>query len=223
MKKSEQINEIAKALAAAQGAMKPAVFDCENTFFKKGTKPMRYASLKSCMESIRDPLRDNGLFVSQDVTSSGSSISVSTTILHASGQWLEYGPCVFNSKDATTQGFGSAITYGKRYCLCASLGIVADDDDDANDATFGSQKTLENAKPDSTLQPKKKYDDYKGTRISMKQLTTLIELIDGSEHLNEKINDWLLGIGVPNLAMLPVGEYEPLLIRLSERKKAEAV
>lgn len=222
MKRSEQVNEIAKALAAAQGMMKPAVFDCENTFFKKGNKPSRYASLKSCMDSIKEPFNACGLSVHQDVTSVGGAISIATLVSHCSGQWFEFGPCLFNPKDQTSQGYGSAITYGKRYCLCAALSIVADDDDDANDATFGSQKTMENAKPDSTLQPKKKYDGYNGSRITLKQLATIIDLIGGDETLTNKINEWLLGVGVPNLAMLPVDEYEPLVMRLNARKNGEA-
>jgi len=138
MKTSEQINEIAKALALAQGMMKPAVFDSENTFFKKGNKNSKYASLKSCMECIREPFSTNGLSIAQDVITTNESIGITTILFHSSGQFIEFGTCFFNPKDKTVQSYGGAITYGKRYCLCANLSIVADEDDDGNEATFGS-------------------------------------------------------------------------------------
>jgi len=143
MRTSENINEIAKALALAQGAMKPAVFDSENTYFKKGNGASKYASLKSCMDCIREPFSSNGLSVVQNVISQNNMIGITTILFHASGQFIEYDTCFFNPKDQTIQGYGGAITYGKRYCLCSALSIVADDDDDGNSATFISKEEAE--------------------------------------------------------------------------------
>jgi hypothetical protein len=66
----------------------------------------------------------NGLAVVQEVANEERDIGVGTRISHASGQWMEFGPLVVPMAKQDAHGVGSAI-YGKRYGLCAALGIVA--------------------------------------------------------------------------------------------------
>lgn len=129
MKTSEQINEIAEAMSKAQGQMQPADLEGSNPHFKS-----KYVTLASVWNAIRKPLTDNGLSVFQDVTTSERSVSVETKIVHKSGQWMEFGPLLMPVGKQDAQGFGSSITYAKRYALCASLGVVGDEDDDGNEA-----------------------------------------------------------------------------------------
>lgn len=131
MKTSDQINEISKALSAAQKEMKHASKDSDNPFFKS-----KYSDLSSVIDVIREPIGVNGLSFVQDVISDEKGAHISTRILHASGQWIEFGPLTIPLKDKNAHGVGSAITYGKRYALCACLGIVSseDQDDDGNKA-----------------------------------------------------------------------------------------
>jgi hypothetical protein len=129
MKSSEQVNEIAKALSNMQGSMGPAKKDKVNPFFKS-----HYADLTSVWNAIRDPLCENNLCVTQDAVTLPEGISVSTRVVHESGQWFEYGPLLVPLSKNDAQAVGSAISYAKRYALGACLGVVAEVDDDGNKA-----------------------------------------------------------------------------------------
>jgi len=129
MTTSEQINEIATAMAKAQGALAPAAKDTTNPHFGK-----KYADIASVWNAARKPLADNGLSVWQDVTTGDAGVGITTRIAHTSGQWVEFGPLGVPVSKLDAQGVGSAVTYGKRYALAAALGVVAEDDDDGNAA-----------------------------------------------------------------------------------------
>jgi hypothetical protein len=134
MKTSEQITDIAGALAKAQGAIAPAVKDSENAAFKHGTKVSKYADLAAVWGACRKPLADNALAVLQEVCRAEGGVAVTTRITHASGQWIEFEPLTVPVSKNDAHGVGSATTYGRRFSLSAALGIVADDDDDGNGA-----------------------------------------------------------------------------------------
>lgn len=125
MNKSENINELAAALAKAQGAMRFAAKDSNNPFFKS-----KYADLSSVVEAIRDALASNGLSYMQHIHQSDKhEVCVETIILHSSGQWIGCGTVSIPVNKADAQGYGSALTYARRYSLSAAVGVVADDDD----------------------------------------------------------------------------------------------
>ena len=130
---SEQTNELDTALSKAQGAMKPAVFDKVNPHFKS-----KYASLASIFEAIRKPFAENGLSVTQVTKSNGAGGPVLITRLaHTTGQYItsEYQlPLGLNP-----QAMGSARTYARRQEISAVCGVVADEDDDANEATAAAK------------------------------------------------------------------------------------
>jgi len=127
MNKSEQINELASALSKAQAAIKGAVEDSTNPHLS-----YKYASLQANIDASRDALAKNGLSVMQLLTDMACEnmdlITLETVILHSSGQWVSSTFSVpVSKKDA--QGFGSAITYARRYSYAAALGIAPIDDD----------------------------------------------------------------------------------------------
>ena len=125
MNKSDNINELATALAKAQGAMRFAIKDADNPFFKS-----KYADLSSVVEAIRDALSGNGLSYMQHLhPSEKHEVCVETVLLHASGQWVSCGTLTVPVSKHDAQGFGSALTYARRYSLSAAVGVVADDDD----------------------------------------------------------------------------------------------
>lgn len=129
MKRSEQINELGKALTAFQKSAPPIVKD---KTAKLGTYSYKYADLASIWEKIRGGLADNGLSVIQSPSSFQGEPTLTTTLLHESGQWVEDTMQLKVVQDSP-QGQGSAITYARRYALTAMLGLVADDDTDAAD------------------------------------------------------------------------------------------
>lgn len=137
MKTSEAVSEISKAFAAMQSELKPASKDAVNPAFKS-----KYADLAAIWDACRDPLSRNGLFVGQDVTSEPKRVSVTTRVMHVSGQWFEFGPFSVPVEKETAHGLGSATSYAKRYALSAALGVVAENDDDGNEASSRSSQSV---------------------------------------------------------------------------------
>ncbi len=130
MNQSDQLDQLAPALAAAQASLNAAKKDKVNPHFKS-----QYATLQSVWDSAREVLAPNGLSVIQTFEKTdGKLMDIRTTLLHKSGQWIA-GVLSLAPQQANPQGIGSAITYGRRYALAAILGIVADEDDDGNQAS----------------------------------------------------------------------------------------
>lgn len=124
MDKSESLNMLAGALAKAQGQIKGALKDSANPFFKS-----KYADLSSVVEAIRLPLSTNGLSYVQIAHDAETAAKIETLILHSSGEWLSCGAVSVPVSKADAQGFGSAMTYARRYSLSAAFGVAPEDDD----------------------------------------------------------------------------------------------
>lgn len=126
MKTSPTIDRIAPALLSAQEAVKDPKKTSWNPHFKS-----YYAGLDTVMEAAKEALNNYGIAVLQFPVHSDKGIGLETVLLHVSGQYIsEVATTPLQKQDP--QGVGSAITYLRRYGLCAALGIVADEDDDGN-------------------------------------------------------------------------------------------
>lgn len=123
---SQSLGALAKALSAAQGELEDAKKDAVNPHFKN-----RYATLASVRAAVTPVFSKHGLAVSQLNEPHGDSgVCVVTLLLHSSGEWIRSRLFVpVTKKDP--QGFGSALSYARRYALAAIANIAADDDDDA--------------------------------------------------------------------------------------------
>lgn len=141
MQSSESINELAKALSAAQGEITGALKDSANPFFKS-----KYSDLASCWDACRSALSKNGLAVSQFPTTEATGTYLVTSLLHSSGQWMR-SSLVLQPKDDSPQAMGSALTYARRYALCAVVG-VAQVDDDGNAASGRANAEIHSPKGD---------------------------------------------------------------------------
>ena len=137
MTHSEKINELAAALAKAQGQIEGAKKDSINPHFKN-----RYADLSSVWDACREALTTNGLSVVQSAENCEAGYGVTTMLLHTSGQWMRGTLYLKPTKD-DPQGAGSALTYARRYALSAMIGIAPEDDD----ANAASQKPVVAAMP----------------------------------------------------------------------------
>lgn len=126
MRTSEQINELATALAAAQAEMKNATLNKVNPHFKS-----KYADLAGIRDTVTPALAKHGLSIAQGTDTLDSGIVVVTRLMHKSGQWIESRFPISYDKP---QAMGSAYTYARRYSLSAMCAISADEDDDANAA-----------------------------------------------------------------------------------------
>lgn len=130
MKTSDNITKISAALVKAQGELNAVIKDGNNPHFRS-----KYATLQNIVESTRDTLRKHGLAVVQTFSETdGTYISLNTTLLHESGEYIS-GTFSMRPSKVDPQGLGSATTYARRYALSAILGIVTDEDDDGNMAS----------------------------------------------------------------------------------------
>jgi|TARA_R110002124_G_scaffold883_5_gene4497 hypothetical protein len=168
MKMSTDCSKVVPAFISAQGTLERASKDADNPFFKS-----KYADLSAVWLACQEALGENGLAVIQDVTTSENGVEVSTRVLHISGQWLECGPLTIPLAKSDAQGVGSAITYGRRYGLSATLGIVTELDDDGNAAS----------KHGKTLAPKVK------TSVTVSENSYLI-VVEGYKDPEAKIRAW---------------------------------
>ena len=129
---SPEVKDLFTAIQKAQGAMTGVAKDSTNPHFKN-----RYASLENVIDAAKPALQANGLaFTQAPGALVDGAIEVTTMLMHVSGQWLRSTLHVPLAK-RDPQGVGSAITYGCRYSLMATLGLppVDDDAESATDRT----------------------------------------------------------------------------------------
>jgi len=133
---SEQINELAAALAKAQAEFTHASKAVKNEYFKSS-----YADLPAVIDASRAALSKNGLCVMQSTTvrESGDILLV-TTLAHSGGQWIK-GEYPVKPVKADPQGYGSALTYARRYAYCAIVGVAAIGEDDDGNAASGNHQS----------------------------------------------------------------------------------
>ena len=131
---SDKITNLAKAMLEVQKQLRPALKDSYNGFTQS-----KYATLNSVMEACSEALIDNGIWVTQypvPVEGDGSLLGLATKLVHAeSGEWQE-SLLVMPLSKTDPQGYGSALTYARRYGLSSMVGLVTEDDD-ANIACKG--------------------------------------------------------------------------------------
>ncbi len=153
---SDEVTELAKAMLEVQRAVRPACKDSFNEFTRS-----KYATLGSVMEACRDTLIDNGIWVTQFPVDVGVShtLGLVTKMVHVdSGQW-QSSLLVMPLPKNDPQGYGSALTYARRYGLSALVGIVTEDDDGNLASTTSSNQasstTVLNGQNQPRFQPQK--------------------------------------------------------------------
>jgi hypothetical protein len=126
MKFSEKIDKIFPAFVKAQSEFMKATKDSTNPFFNS-----KYADLNAYLDGSAEGLKDNDLAIIQDSTGSPERhvVSVSTLIVHSSGQWIQSEPLTMIPTDNKPQTYGSCLTYCRRYSLSTMLSMGASDDD----------------------------------------------------------------------------------------------
>lgn len=148
MNHSDQLDQLATALSAAQAEIEGAVKRETNPHFRK-----KYADLGAVWDAIREPFTKRGLSITQlpSCAAGAEALAIETVLMHASGQWISETFIMPVSKP-DPQGFGSAMTYARRYSLMAVAGI-APVDDDAEGAT--DRKPPPKPEPKAETKPSK--------------------------------------------------------------------
>jgi len=198
---SVSISKLAKALSAAQGEMEGAKKGCENPFFKR-----KYADLWEVWQACREPLAKNGLAVVQTTEECQSGdILMITTLMHESGEWTR-GRLKMKPVKQDPQGYGSCITYARRYALAAIVG-VSPEDDDGNTASSGDKK----AETPKTA-PKKPAASPKSTVITKQQGQDIFLKATANKWATSAVKDHMKDIcGVEKSAEIKPADYTKLM------------
>jgi hypothetical protein len=136
------MKQIATALVKAQKAFGPALKTSTNPHFKS-----RYADLSACVEAVIEGLNANGIALVQQLSECNDGVIVETIFLHESGETFNCGKLHIPAVKHDAQGYGSALTYARRYSLMSACGI-APEDDDGNSASKTSNVTKVIKKPE---------------------------------------------------------------------------
>jgi len=115
---------IAAAFVKAQRAFGPALKTSTNPHFKS-----KYADLANCVEAVVDALNANGIALMQRTFECKDGVMVETVFVHESGEVMECGMLHVPASKHDAMGFGSALTYARRYSLLAATGLATVDDD----------------------------------------------------------------------------------------------
>ena len=128
--------KIHAALVKAQAGFAPALKTSNNPHFRS-----KYADLSACIEAVIDALNSNGIALVQKTHPHDGGVCVETIFAHESGEVLSAGTLSVPAPKNDPQGYGSALTYARRYSLMAACGI-APEDDDGNAASPKPAKAL---------------------------------------------------------------------------------
>ena len=177
------------ALAAAQAQMGKAIKDSTNPAFRS-----RYADLASVMDACLPALNANGVAVYQPTIDDDTGRYVETILAHESGETIRCRvPLIVQKNDM--QGYGSAVTYARRYGLMCMAGIAPEDDD--GNAAAKAAPVVE-----------------RPINISADQFVQLMGMIESTASDPAKLAQWL---GVKMLEDLNVQQWERAMTQL--RKK----
>ena len=118
------MKQIAGALLKAKQAFGPALKSKTNPAFRS-----KYADLAACLDAVDQPCLDNGIVLYQETFEDATGVTVETVFMHESGESLRCGKLHVPASKQDPQGYGSALSYARRYSLMTACGIAAEDDD----------------------------------------------------------------------------------------------
>jgi hypothetical protein len=156
---------LAKAMASAFPEIEGAIKDKTNPHFRT-----KYADLGNVVDAIKPALTKHGLWFCQVSHNIPDHAAIETVIVHASGETMSAGVVAVPVSKNDAQGFGSAMTYARRYSLSAAFGVAPEDDD-------GNQAASAPPKP-------------KAKTVDPERLKTLSNVFAGLTSLNDLKTLW---------------------------------
>ncbi len=178
------MSEIAKALVAAQLQMSRAIKDSNNPHFRS-----KYADLGNVMDACLPALNANGIAVYQPTIDVDGERFVETVLIHTSGDELRCRvPLIVSKNDM--QGYGSAVTYARRYGLMTMAGVAPEDDDG-------------NAAAKSPPERKQRQPQPKPAAPSMDEINAAADNLRAAESMEDLQSMWF-GLDKPIQAAKPV-------------------
>ena len=120
----DKMIKISTALVKAQKEFAPALKTATNPHFKS-----KYVGLDGCVEAVIDALNSNGIYLMQKTHDCETGVKIETIFIHESGEQLSGGILHVPATKNDAQGYGSCLTYARRYSLMSAAGIAPEDDD----------------------------------------------------------------------------------------------
>lgn len=128
-RKATDMKDLFAAMSKAFPEIEGAIKENENAAFKSGGKASKYADLSSVVNAIKPALAKHGLFFAQMTHEQSGGVCVETVVGHSSGDQYSFGKLFVPASKNDAQGYGSALTYARRYSLMTAFGVCPEDDD----------------------------------------------------------------------------------------------
>lgn len=128
------MSTLIERLLKVQKELSHAKAESINPHFKSN-----YVNFENLWDYAKEALNGHGIMI-QQISHECEIGACIETVLYGDGEHLSTGKMIVRADKPTAQAFGSAVTYAKRYSLSMALGIGADKDDDANNATSGAKR-----------------------------------------------------------------------------------
>ena len=208
---SPNLNELAPALAKAQGEMGIAGKDNDNPFFKS-----KYADFATIVKASRPHLAKHGLSVSQPpvmLNPDGTGILV-TLLLHSSGQYI-CSTMRISPMKSDHQSLGSCITYLKRYSYAAIIGVVAENEDDDGEAAMNRKPMMKQQAPTYEAVS----DTEEPEKISPDQYNMLAYELNGHDEVHRRL---LESMKIRSLKDITRAEFRDTLEKVRKVKSLES-
>lgn len=207
-KKIEAADSLCAAMALAFSEIEAATKGAENAAFKQGGKASKYADINAVIDAIKPALINHGLFFTQHPKPSVNGVTVETVLHHAGGEHLSLGELFVPANKHDAQGFGSALTYARRYALVTAFGVPVEDDD-GNAAARGQSK-------ESAVSPSQPTDARQLTDAEWAKIVLLCQAT-GTEGGEVKKQ-----IGAQNLKLLTPEQFDAAVSYLEDKLAAAA-
>lgn len=171
------IKEIASALVKAQRGFSPVLKNKRNSHLRSS-----YADLLSVIQAVVPSLNEQGIMMTQHTHEAVDGVIVETVFLHESGEQMTGGKLHIITQKFDPQGFGSALSYARRYSLLAACGVASEDeDDDAEQTQTRHQKDA----------PKVEVKHEPVPMISAEQAIEIDELIESTKADRAGLLNWV--------------------------------
>lgn len=142
----QNMKQVAAAFIKAKRGFASAIKCATNPHFKS-----KYADLAACVEAVDGAFLENGIVMYQETFEDTTGVTVETVLLHESGESIRCGKLHVPASKQDPQGYGSALTYARRYSLMAACGIAPEDDDGNAASKSSKQKASEPLNIDAAL------------------------------------------------------------------------
>ncbi len=198
---------LASAMAAAFGEIEAATKSANNPHFKS-----KYADLTGVIEAIKPALVNHGLFFTQHPEPNDKGVCVETFLHHAGGESLSLGKLFVPANKQDAQGFGSALTYARRYALVTAFGVpVEDDDGNAASRVSGRDKAESQMSPPGA------------TKVGDAEWSLLVQLVEATKTDTAKLCTAYNAESLRDFTLTDFANAKTILQkRLDEKKKEKA-